>query len=608
MSRRLRSAVGLFAALVWAAAPAMAQSPATSAAQASATSGLAGSPFPRSAFPPSPYTSYTSYAPRPQAARDIYGAPDVGNGQVVRVGTGAEAVQTLNLPRGKSAVVELPTEASDVMVSDPKVADVFLSTPRRINVLGVGSGQTDATFLDRIGRRILRLEIRVDQDTSAAADTIARLLPGASIHVQAANNNLILSGTASTPAEADRAVRLAASFVPDVTHVINMIDVTGGEQVRLEVKVVEVNRTAIKQLGFNLGAIIGQIGGPQYSFAKAATYGVAGALLGGLNGGYSVNTTSQPASAITGGTSVTQNIGSGYTTAILTNPATGAPVLDPNGLAQTYRIPNDLNTLSGTGSNANNGLSAKAQSVLTGRVGESGVNQATGMIQAFERVGLVRTLAEPNLTAISGESGKFLAGGEFPVPTGQDNNGRVTIEYKSYGVGLGYTPVVLSSGRISLKLSVEVSEISNVGGFTLASSSTGTTSSAPSLTIPGLTVRRTETTVELPSGGSFVISGLLQNQTKETLDSLPGLMQLPVLGSLFRSRDFQNNESELVMIVTPYLVKPVRPDQIVTPADGLKIASDIETNLLGRLNTGFGKKPAATAGQQYQGPFGYVVD
>jgi len=233
------------------------------------------------------------------------------------------------------------------------------------------------------------------------------------------------------------------------------------------------------------------------------------------------------------------------------------------------------------------------------------------MVQAFERVGLIRTLTEPNLTAISGESARFLAGGEFPVPVSQDAQGRISIEFKPYGVGLGFTPVVLGPGRISLKISTEVSELTSVGGFTLQNSSvsaSGATTTTPGLSIPGLNVRRAETVVELPSGGALAIGGLMQHQTKQTLDSIPGLMQLPVLGALFRSRDFQNNESELVIIVTPYLVKPVRPDQLQTPADGLVMANDLETNLLGRLNSVKGKKVEAVANKTYQGPFGYVVD
>jgi pilus assembly protein CpaC len=218
------------------------------------------------------------------------------------------------------------------------------------------------------------------------------------------------------------------------------------------------------------------------------------------------------------------------------------------------------------------------------------------------------------LTAVSGEAAKFLAGGEFPVPVGEDNTGRVTVEFKQFGVGLGFTPVVLSGGRISLKVSTEVSELTNLGAFSLTTSNTSTTSagtsvttSGPSVTIPGLNVRRAETTVELPSGGAMMIAGLLQEETKQNLDSLPGLMNLPVLGALFRSRDYQSGETELVVIVTPYLVKPTSPADLQTPADGLQLADDAQTLLLGRLNKVYKTPPAAVAGRTYQGPVGYVI-
>ena len=503
----------------------------------------------------------------------------LGGAQVVRVATGRGETRQLSLPRGRAAVVELPVDARDVMVSNPKIAEVALSTPRRIYVTGVASGQTDAMFMDGMGRQILRLDIRVDQDAHAVAQTIARFLPGTSIHVDSANDSLVLSGEAANAAEADKAARLATAFVTDPKQVINMIAVAGGEQVKLRVKIVEVNRQVIKQLGFDLSTVIGQLGGPQYTFGKAVTYGVQGALLGGLSGaGYNYNSTQQPIIQNTYCSAYTLVGGVNTCTGYTTNPAT---YIDRT---------NKLST------------------IQANSLGTRGVNQATSTLQAFERVGLARTLAEPELTAISGESARFLAGGEFPVPASEDAAGRVTVDYKQYGVGLGFTPVVLSSGRISLKISTEVSEISSVGGFTTGGATTASGGGTPSLTIPGLTVRRAETVVELPSGGAMAIAGLLQSQSKQTLDQLPGLGQVPILGSLLRSRDFQNNESELVVIVTPYLVKPVRPEDLQTPADGLRIASDVETNLLGRLNTGFGKPAAAPAGQTYQGPFGYVVD
>lgn len=465
------------------------------------------------------------------------------------------AARTLSLGKGKSALVELPIDARDISVTDPKVADVVLRTPRRISVLGVANGQTDAVFFDGMGRPILKLDIRVDQDGSAAAETIARVLPDSHVQVQAVNNSLILTGQVQNAEEAMQAQEIAAQFT-DKDHVLNMLSIAGKEQVMLKVRVVEVDRTAIKQLGFNMAATLGQVGGNQIGGGFTPTYGVNGALLGGAIAGLTRDTTSQPLAAAPGScTSTTQVSGS--------NPA---------------------------------------NCVGTGLVGSSGLNKATSQIQAFERAGLVRTLAEPNLAAVSGESATFLVGGEFPVPVGEDNEGRITVEFKQYGVGLGFTPIVLSGGRISLKLSTEVSQLTNVGSFSMNSGTTTT------LVVPGLNVRRAETTVELPSGGSLMIAGLLQNQTAQDIDSLPGLMNLPILGALFRSRDFQSGETELVIIVTPYLVKPTSAGNLQTPADGLEIASDAQTVLLGRLNKAYKAPPEATAGQTYQGPYGYVIE
>jgi len=222
-------------------------------------------------------------------------------------------------------------------------------------------------------------------------------------------------------------------------------------------------------------------------------------------------------------------------------------------------------------------------------------NNVQAQLKALERVGLVHTLAEPNLTAVSGEAAKFLAGGEFPVPTGRDRDGNITIEYKPFGIGLAFTPVVLSEGRISLQVSTEVSELTNTGALTLSG-----------ITLPGLSVRRAQTTVELPSGGSLAIGGLIQQQTKQNLDALPGVKDLPVLGALFRSRDFQNNESELVVTVNAYLVNPVKPMQLARPDDGYVVPTDLETILLGRLNAVYGKD-AKDPPEVPKGAVGYIV-
>jgi pilus assembly protein CpaC len=493
-----------------------------------------------------------------------------GESAVVRVNLSSQgaAAQSVSIPRGKSAVIELPVDVRDVLVSDPKVADAVLRSPRRIYVMGVATGQTDAVFFDAAGRRILALNIRVDIDYSAVAQSINRIIPGSQVHVDAVNNSLILSGQVANLNDADRAVQIAQQFTAKPESVLNMLSIAGKEQVMLKVRIVEMQRSVIKQLGFNLSALTGQIGGPQYLLNAMATYGVNGALLGGLTGGYSLDTTQQPELTVQCATGVT---GTCY-----------------------QNVRGGINNLSAANSNTASALPT---------AGSPGLNKAGSTIQAFESVSLVRVLAEPNLTAVSGESAKFLAGGEFPVPTGQSTTGQVTIEFKPFGVGLGFTPVVLSSGRISLKISTEVSELSQQGSFVLA---TG----ASNLTIPSLTVRRAETSVELPSGGAMMIAGLLQEETKQDIDSTPGLADLPVLGALFRSRDYQEGESELVVIVTPYLVNPTNPSNLQTPADGLQIANDAETDLLGRMNKAYHAPAAASAvnAHAYQGQVGYIIE
>jgi len=201
----------------------------------------------------------------------------------------------------------------------------------------------------------------------------------------------------------------------------------------------------------------------------------------------------------------------------------------------------------------------------------------------------MHTLAEPNLTAVSGETARFLAGGEFPVPSGRDQQGNVSITFKQFGVGLSFTPVVLSENRISLQVSTEVSELTNTGAFTLNGSTTvdpttGQTVTAPGLTIPALNVRRAQTTVELPSGGSFAIAGLLQQTNKQVINEFPGLANMPVLGALFRSRDYQNNETELVVLVSAYLVRPTSEKRLAAPTDNFVPPNDLDTILMGRLN------------------------
>ncbi|POF34444.1 type II and III secretion system protein family protein [Roseibium marinum] len=223
----------------------------------------------------------------------------------------------------------------------------------------------------------------------------------------------------------------------------------------------------------------------------------------------------------------------------------------------------------------------------------SGTTSLAAQIEALQREGVVRTLAEPTLTAISGENASFLAGGEFPIPIAQDN-GEVTVDFKKFGVGLDFTPVVLSGGRISLRVKTEVSELSNDGAV-----------SAGGITISALKVRRAESTMELPSGGTLVMAGLLKESYQQAVDGVPGLMQIPILGALFKSRDFLRKQTELIVFVTPYVVQPVAVQKLVRPDKNLMPPSDAETIFLNRLNKIFSPAGDAVEGT-YHGQVGFI--
>ncbi|MGH6711484.1 MAG: type II and III secretion system protein family protein [Bradyrhizobium sp.] len=246
---------------------------------------------------------------------------------------------------------------------------------------------------------------------------------------------------------------------------------------------------------------------------------------------------------------------------------------------------------------------------LTGTFGS--VPSVTATLRAMESAGVVRTLAEPNLTAISGESATFIAGGEFPVPAGYscDPVTRVCttqIQFKKFGISLNFTPVVLTEGRISLRVMTEVSELSNDNSITLTQSLSS--ASTNSLTIPSIKTRRAETTLEIPSGGAMAMAGLIQEQTKQAINGFPGLAQLPVLGSLFRSRDFVNSQTELMVLVTPYVVRAVAQKDLSRPDDGFASASDPQTDLLGSINRIYGVPGRNEPGRNYRGTYGFITD
>ncbi len=448
--------------------------------------------------------------------------------------------QRLDLPLHKAAVIELPEDAQDILVSSPLIIDAVIRTPRRVYVLGLEVGQANVFFFNADGKQLLNLEITVAEDVHGLEDALRRLLPDGRIQVEAMRDSVILSGIVPSAGQAAQAIKIARSFVEDPEDVVSMLSITGKDQVMLKVRIVEMQRTLTKQLGMDL-SVIGRLNDVAITMASPAQFSLAGRFLGG------------------------------------SSPTLGLNYVNPN-------------------------------AALT-----SGISGVTGGIRALERVGLIRTLAEPNLTAITGESANFLAGGEFPVPTGRDREGNITIEYKKFGVGLGFTPLVVSEGRISLRLSTEVSELSNQGALVLSSQpitdeNGAIIGSVPGLTLPALKVRKAESTVELPSGGSMVIAGLIQQQTKQALEGIPGAKDIPVLGALFRSKDFVNNETELVIVVTPYLVNPSHPNSFATPADGYENASDLSSLLMGRLNTIYRAPGAQTDDTSWTGPVGYSLD
>jgi pilus assembly protein CpaC len=484
----------------------------------------------------------TLLAPSAGLAAPARTAPDDANAKSVAISTrDASSHQRLTLGLNKAAVVQLDADARDVLVSNPEMVDAVVRTPRRIFLLANKVGQTNAFFFDSAGKQILTLDIRVEKDVVDLTSLMKASLPNSAIQAQAMNDNVVLTGSVASALESSRAADLAARFTGDPKKVVNMISIAGGQQVMLKVRIAEMDRNIAKQFGVNLSAakIVG--GSTPLAASTANQFNLVGKALSDLSGGQ-VGQVCAPSSSNS----------------------------------------NPFGTLL-------NGGTCLLQ------------NNVQGQLQALERVGLVHMLAEPNLTAVSGETAKFLAGGEFPVPVSRDRDGNVTVEFKQFGVGLSFTPVVVAPGRVSLQLSSEVSELSNTGSFTMAN---GT---QQGLTIPALTVRRTATTIELPSGGSFAVAGLMQHNTKQVIDGFPGVKDLPVLGALFRSRDFADDQTELVVLVSAYLVEPTSEAALAAPTDGFVPPTDPETLLLGRINAIYKRKDEKPMSPQASAPVGFVV-
>ncbi len=454
----------------------------------------------------------------------------------------------------KSVMVELPRELRDVIVSNPEFLDALVQSSNRVYMIGKKLGGANVFFFDANGEQVLILEVRVEADTAPLDAMLQKLLPGSAIKTEILNDTLILTGSVRSPLDSNRAVDLASRFA--VTNgsgeqrqkgkVINMLAVDGEDQVMLRVTVAEVQRSVLKQLGVNLGATIAS-GNFNTTLLTSNTLPLTSAA--GLG---SLPSVLAAATGIAG-------CASSPLCAVSTNNSQG---FSNSGAANSYN---------------------------------AGSSQIVQTIRALERHGLVKTLAEPNLTAVSGETAKFLAGGEYPFPA-VDSLGAISVTFKEFGVGLSFTPVVLTEGRISLKIETEVSELDSARGLVIGGAS-----------IPGIKKRQAKSTVEMASGASLALAGLISDDVRQNVDGVPGLKDVPVLGTLFRSRDFVRNETELVVIVSPYMVRPTPRAKLARPDDGLAPAPETRANFLGHLNRIYGRGTVMPEGG-LKGDYGFIVD
>ena len=467
-------------------------------------------------------------------------------GDSLRLGSPSDpAGRNLQLGVGKSVIVDLPEEAGEIYVGEPKIANAIVRSARRVYISGVANGQTTIFALARDGRKIATIEVSVGRDVGELSALLNAAIPGNEIHVRTVADKIILTGSVASAEEAQKALDIASGFVNDSAapatagagavsisvgggggsassgsganangssgKVINSLTIRGLDQVSLKVTVAEIRREIVKQLGVNMSGT-----GPNGSFTLENPFAINGAV-----------TTSE-------------------------------------GM---------LNWVKG---------------------GQS----FSATLQAFERQGVAHTLAEPTVTAVSGESAKFLAGGTIPILNNVQCN--PTCQYgfiqQPYGVTLNFTPVVLSQGRIQLRIATEVTDVDYASQITYSG-----------ISIPGFRTRNNTTTVELPSGGSIASAGLISTQTQQAVNGFPALMNVPVLGALFRSRDYQRNETELMIVVTPYIVHAIDPNQIVRPDQNFQDASDPQTWFLGRVNRIYSTSESLQPMPGYAGKIGFIT-
>jgi pilus assembly protein CpaC len=434
---------------------------------------------------------------------------------------GAHRTAMVTVTMGKSQDVRTDRSFVDVTVGDPTVADVNPLTDHSLSILAKKIGTTRVSVYAENKKLVGIFDVEVTYDLTRLTNELARNFPGSAIRASSVNGRIMLSGTVADAATLDKAVTIARQFGPEI---INSVSVMQPQQVLLEVRFLELSRTAGRELGVQWNRV---------------------------------------------GSNTLANIGN-------RRPAPGLPITASNDpLASGTEVA--AGVLSG----------GAPFGFMIGRMVANGVSTDV-LINALEEKGVARSLAEPNLVALSGDTASFLAGGEYPIPV-SGSLGQVTVDYKKYGVGLAFTPTVLSRGLINLKIEPEVSQIDT----------THTVSVPGGISVPALIVRRASTTVELRDGQSFMIGGLLQTDNKNQVEQLPWLGSVPVLGTLFSSKSYQKNQTDLAIIVTPHLVRPARPgDAIRTPADDTVPPNDVDFFLLGKTEVPRHGPGAPTAAEQ----------
>ncbi len=432
---------------------------------------------------------------------------------------------------GRSIVLDSNEPFTEVSVANPGVADVAALSDTTLFILGRAAGRTSLTVIGAENRVLANAEIRVTPDVSEFKERLFEILPGEQVEVRTAADGIVLSGRLSGSRKVSRAIELANRYAPG--KVTNLMTVGGTQQVMLKVRFADMTRGTAKSLGFNFFGLLND----------------------------------NPLVAARTGSSINRSL---------------VPSGGPGG------------TFGGVGATSGDGLFTQSQFGILGVAGTIGDVLLAATLEANESKGLIRTLAEPNLVALSGDTASFLAGGEVPIPVAQDG-GEISVEFKDFGVGLAFTPTVIDDDLINLVLDAEVS----------APAAGGTSIDTVSGSVPSFTTRRAETTIELRDGQSMAIAGLLQDFFSDNVTQLPWMGDLPVIGPLFRSTDFDRSQRELVIIITPHLVTPVEGEALQTPLDRVRIPSETELFLLGRT-----EMPAAieeVASQNFDGPYGYVV-